>query len=133
MSSFFQYILRSLWLIALAFAVPHGIQGSWQSVMALTFGMIGEFEEKFIKADISREIRFHSFPDISDDDIGRIGLSQTVSMCVLGVSVAALQDRFRDKMRTTVAVMLSLSVLSYAWLALICSEVRSKCKTLPVT
>ena len=54
-------------------------------------------------------------------------------MCVLGVSVAALQDRFRDKMRTTVAVMLSLSVLSYAWLALICSEVRSKCKTLPVT
>ena len=78
------------------------------------------------KADISREIRFHSFPDISDDDIGRIGLSQTVSMCVLGVSVAALQDRFRDKMRLTVAVMLSLSVLSYAWLALICSEVRSK-------
>ena len=106
--------------------MPHGIQGSWQSVMALTFGMIGEFTEKSIKAYISREIKLHSFPDISDDDIGRIGLSQTVSMCVLGVSVAALQDRFRDKMRLTVAVMLSLSVLSYAWLALICSEVRSK-------
>ena len=54
-------------------------------------------------------------------------------MCVLGVSVAALQDRFRDKMRLTVAVMLSLSVLSYAWLALICSEVRPKFITLPVT
>ena len=50
---------RSLWLIALAFAVPHGIQGSWQSVMALTFGMIGALEDKFIKADISREVRFH--------------------------------------------------------------------------
>ena len=65
-----------------------------------------------------------SSPDISDDDIGKIGLSQTVSMCALGVSVAALQDRFRDRMRLTVTVMLSLSVVSYVWLALICSEVR---------
>ena len=34
--------------------------------------------------------------DISDDDIGKIGLSQTVSMCALGIIVAALQDRFRS-------------------------------------
>ena len=45
-------------------------------------------------------------------------------MCALGVSVAALQDRFRDKMRPTVTLMLSLSVVSYVWLALICSEVK---------
>ena len=51
---------RSLWLIALAFAVPHGIQGSWQSVMALTFGMIGAFEDKFIKADIGRRFHFQT-------------------------------------------------------------------------
>ena len=50
---------RSLWLIALAFAVPHGIQGSWQSVMALTFGMIGEFKEKFTKAYIICQTIFH--------------------------------------------------------------------------
>ena len=51
-------------------------------------------------------------------------------MCALGVSVAALQDRFRDKMHLTVTVMLSLSVVSYVWLALICSEVRRNHKKL---
>ena len=102
--------------------------------MALTFGMISEFTQDigycvaFKKRLLSRiaigSVSKFSSPDISDDDIGKIGLSQTVSMCALGVSVAALQDRFRDRMRLTVTVMLSLSVVSYVWLALICSEVR---------
>ena len=136
---FLLILTRSLWLISLAFAVPHGIQGSWQSVMALTFGMISEFTQDigwycvaFKKRLLSRiaigSVSNCSSPDISDDDIGKIGLSQTVSMCALGVSVAALQDRFRDRMRLTVTVMLSLSVVSYVWLALICSEVRGTSK-----
>ena len=72
--------------------------------------------------------KLSSLSDISDDDIGKIGLSQTVSMCALAVSVAALQDRFRHKMRLTVTLMLSLSVVSYVWLALICSEVKGNHK-----
>jgi hypothetical protein len=34
---------RNMWLIALAFAIPNGIQGSWQSVMAFTFEILGKF------------------------------------------------------------------------------------------
>ena len=65
-----------------------------------------------------------TYSEISDDDIGKIGLSQTVSMCVLGALVAYAQDSFRDKMRLTVIVALSASVVSYVWLGLLCSEVR---------
>eukprot|EP00095_Tigriopus_kingsejongensis_P006891 maker-scaffold125_size330479-snap-gene-2.12 protein:Tk06891 transcript:maker-scaffold125_size330479-snap-gene-2.12-mRNA-1 annotation:"hypothetical protein DAPPUDRAFT_102163" len=89
---------KQLWLCCLAYSISNGVQAAWQGVMALNFAPLG----------------------VTDADVGTIGFVSVFAQCFLGCVVAFAQDRFRDYIKLSILVFLSLATLCFVWLALLC-------------
>ena len=92
---------RQLWLVCLAFALPGGVQIAWQGLMGLSFQPLG----------------------VTDTQLGLIGFSAIVSEIILCSIVAYFMDRFRDRVRQTVLILLSASTFSFLILGLMCIKI----------
>ncbi len=92
---------KNLWIMCAAYALPGGVQVGWQGVMALNFEHLGT----------------------TDTEIGDIGFVSIFTQAATAVAVAFMQDRFRDKIKMTLLLLLLLSSLCFTWLALLSFEV----------
>lgn len=92
---------KQLWLCCLCYAISNGVQAAWQGVMALNFAPLG----------------------VSDSDIGQIGFISVFCQCAMASLVAYGQDYFRDHIKPSLIVLLTLATICFIWLALLCFEV----------
>ncbi len=91
---------RDLWLLCAALAIPGGIQMGWQSVMAILLEDLG----------------------VTDTDVGNIGFAACFGQAAGMAAVGFAMDHFRSKIKTTLLILLTISLLSITWLALLTLE-----------
>ena len=88
--------MKDILLISFAYSLSQGIMGVWAGVMVLNF----------------RDL------NVSDEEVGYIGLASTLGQCVVGVTVSRLTDFFRHHMKKTLILLLLASGSMYLLLAL---------------
>ena len=88
--------MKDILLITFAYSLSQGIMGVWMGVMVLNF----------------RDL------NISDKQVGYIGLASTVGQCIASVVISRFTDFFRHQMKKTLILLLMGSGSMYLLLAL---------------
>ncbi len=91
---------KELWLLCAAMSIPGGIQMGWQSVMAILLEDLG----------------------VTDTDVGNIGFVTCFGQAAGMAAVGLAMDHFRSKIKTALLILLTISLLSTTWLALLTLE-----------
>jgi len=97
---------RNALLSTVAFSLFNGLIASWYSVMNITFAHLPLGHE-----------------DDKDRIIGYIGLWAIVGNSVAAILVSRFVDSIRGKMKKTLLVLMSLGILCWIWLGLLCLRV----------
>ena len=87
-------------LSILAYSISTGVQGHWQSVMAINFESLG----------------------ITETDVGWIGLLIVAVSTVCGIVLAVCADYFHSKLRLSLMLALGSAGLCLIWLALLAEK-----------
>jgi len=93
-------------LMTLSFSLFNGLIASWYSVMNITF----------------RNLPLGDSTDV-DGVIGYIGLIAIVGNSVTTILVSAIVDRLRGKMKRALVVIMTLGVLCWIWMCLLCLRI----------
>eukprot|EP00037_Helgoeca_nana_P021948 m.222735 g.222735 ORF g.222735 m.222735 type:complete len:501 (-) comp25833_c3_seq3:94-1596(-) len=91
----------ALWMIALAFSLPLGVQAGWGAVLAINLKKVA---------------------GIGSVTSGWIGCASTLSGCIGGIAIGALSDRFIGSLKTFVLVSYSLASVFFAAFGLLVLE-----------
>eukprot|EP00095_Tigriopus_kingsejongensis_P004501 maker-scaffold427_size174323-snap-gene-0.36 protein:Tk04501 transcript:maker-scaffold427_size174323-snap-gene-0.36-mRNA-1 annotation:"hypothetical protein DAPPUDRAFT_102163" len=94
---------RDALLMTLSFSLFNGLIASWYSVMNITFEPLplGNTEDK-------------------DKIIGHIGLWAIIGNSVAAILVSRIVDSIRGRMKLTLLILMSMGILCWIWLGLIC-------------
>ncbi|KAL4228912.1 Solute carrier 49 member 4 [Mactra antiquata] len=90
----------SVWLIVLAYAIPTGILGVWQSVLDVNLKPLG----------------------ISQDTAGYMGFWQTLAGAASGLVIARFSDIFMKRMKIFLIVLFTGSIATSAWFFILCQK-----------
>eukprot|EP00035_Acanthoeca_spectabilis_P038277 m.51658 g.51658 ORF g.51658 m.51658 type:complete len:504 (-) comp9067_c0_seq2:1873-3384(-) len=90
--------VHALWIIALAYSLPLGVQAGWGAVLAINLKKVA---------------------GIGSVMSGWIGCISTLSGCIGGIIIGAVNDRFTGSLKTFVLVSYSLSSIFFAALGLL--------------
>jgi len=92
---------RDALLTTFSYSISQGIMGSWMGVMVLNLKAL----------------------DISETQIGLLGLASVIGQCSMAMLVGFFTDRLRGHMKMTLILLLIVATGFFVWLMLMCLKI----------